>query len=104
MCPTSCLCVACNSHLTDDKVYMENADQRREYIQNGNGKIFVGKYNNMSVFDWEYEQVGSWDSHPCSCVCTFTKPLTSYLLTMYARITLLSVCPPCAAIIVLFVT
>ena len=36
---------------------MEDADKRREYIQNGNGKIFVGKYNNMSVFNWEYIQV-----------------------------------------------
>lgn len=40
----------------NDTVFMEDADKRREYIQNGNGKIFVGKYNNMSVFNWEYIQ------------------------------------------------
>ena len=46
--------------LPDDHVFMEDADKRREYIQNGNGKIFVGQYKNMSVFNWEYVQVGGW--------------------------------------------
>ena len=46
--------------LPDDHVFMENADKRREYVQNGNGKIFVGQYNNMTVFNWEYVQVSGW--------------------------------------------
>ena len=46
--------------LPDDHVFMENADKRKEYVQNGNGKIFVGQYNNMTVFNWEYVQVSGW--------------------------------------------
>ena len=55
VCPSCLLFI--HFPLTDDTVYVENADRRREYIQNGSGKIFVGSFNNISVFDWEYDQV-----------------------------------------------
>ena len=42
---------------TDDDVYMEDTSQRREYVLNESGMMWVGSHNNMGIFDWEYEQV-----------------------------------------------
>ena len=51
------LCTLCHSAHADDTVYMEDASQRTEYVQNGSGKMWVGSHDNMGVFYWEYEQV-----------------------------------------------
>ena len=47
---------------TDDDVYMEDASRRREYVLNESGMMWVGSHNNMSILDWEYDQV----LHMCS--------------------------------------
>ena len=52
-CLLSLLCVSA----ADDHVYLENEDDRREYVLNGSGRIWSGTSRSPFARKWEFEQV-----------------------------------------------
>lgn len=42
--------------LTDDPVYLDNEEARREYVLNENGKVFVGTHNRPKGRRWVFAQ------------------------------------------------
>ena len=50
----NCLFLA---YLADDDVYLEDEEERKEYVLNGNGKIWAGTIRSPFARKWEFEQV-----------------------------------------------
>lgn len=42
---------------TEDPVYIENEEQRQEYVLNDLGKIYIGSYSSPRGRKWVYGQV-----------------------------------------------
>ena len=42
---------------TDDEVYMEGEEERKEYVLHESGKIWAGVHHNTFTWLWEFEQV-----------------------------------------------
>lgn len=50
------LVVLFNPYSPDDDVYMSDADELREYIQNESGRIWRGSHNSFSGMPWSFSQ------------------------------------------------
>ncbi|XP_056376555.1 protein-glutamine gamma-glutamyltransferase 4 isoform X1 [Hyla sarda] len=48
--------VLCNPWCKDDSVYMPNEDERKEYVLNDTGYIYVGSQNNIKARPWNFGQ------------------------------------------------
>ncbi|XP_077125216.1 protein-glutamine gamma-glutamyltransferase 4 [Ranitomeya variabilis] len=46
----------CNPWCKDDNVYMPNEDERKEYVLNDTGYIYVGSQNNIKARPWNFGQ------------------------------------------------
>nr|WVH01984.1 protein-glutamine gamma-glutamyltransferase K-like isoform X3 [Halisarca dujardinii] len=44
----------------EDDVYVEDDDARKEYVMNGQGKIWAGSYKSTFTWPWEFEQFESY--------------------------------------------
>lgn len=53
---TSLLSLLCVS-AADDDVYLEDEEDRREYVLNGSGRIWSGTSRSPFARKWEFEQV-----------------------------------------------
>lgn len=75
---TSLMSVLCVS-AADDDVYLEEEEDRKEYVLNGSGRIWGGTSKSPFARKWEFEQVClrlpglTHLTHYCAChLCTLT--------------------------------
>ena len=45
---------------TDDQVYMENVDERNEYVLNDTGRVYQMGWGGPYGKPWNFAQVGAW--------------------------------------------
>ncbi|XP_063077550.1 protein-glutamine gamma-glutamyltransferase E [Engraulis encrasicolus] len=54
--PVANLTVLFNPWCTDDSVYLQDEDERQEYVMNENGLIYRGSSDRMGPMDWDFGQ------------------------------------------------